>query len=199
MIWFTAGLAFAFFGAITMLINQKYKLDGQLISGMRGVGVAALYLPALFFLTPPTNKTFWMLIVAEGLISTFYNARLYESSGRYGASSTSLINVLSIAIGMVFWWILYENRFLSLINTPAAFTGIVVSLFLVGGGFFFMTANSLKKGEIAYMMPAVIAVAIMMIVRKEIMMHADFMSAMAYYCACAHIFQRNGQPYALFA
>ena len=113
MIWFTAGLAFAFFGAITMLINQKYKLDGQLISGMRGVGVAALYLPALFFLTPPTNKTFWLLIVAEGLISTFYNARLYESSGRYGASSTSLINVLSIAIGMVL---------LSLINTPAAFT-----------------------------------------------------------------------------
>lgn len=188
MIWFTAGLAFAFFGAITMLINQKYKLDGQLISGMRGVGVAALYLPALFFLTPPTNKTFWLLIVAEGLISTFYNARLYESSGRYGASSTSLINVLSIAIGMVFWWILYENRFLSLINTPAAFTGIVVSLFLVGGGFFFMTANSLKKGEIAYMIPAVIAVAIMMIVRKEIMMHADFMSAMAYYCACAIFF-----------
>ena len=51
-----------------------------------------------------------------------------------------------------------------------------------------MTANSLKKGEIAYMMPAVIAVAIMMIVRKEIMMHADFMSAMAYYCACAIFF-----------
>ena len=42
MVWFVAGLLFALFNAGTMLVNQKYKLDGSLISGMRGVGVALI-------------------------------------------------------------------------------------------------------------------------------------------------------------
>ena len=71
MIWFAAGLAFAFLNAITMLINQRYKVDGRLMSGMRGIGVALLFLPALFF-APVTKKcVFWLLIAAEGLVSTF--------------------------------------------------------------------------------------------------------------------------------
>lgn len=100
MLWFGAGLAFAFFSALTMLINQKYKINGRLISGMRGVGVGLLFSPALFFVETLTDRAFWILIVAEGVVSTFYNSRMYESSARYGASSTALINVMSIGIGL---------------------------------------------------------------------------------------------------
>ena len=67
MVWFVAGLLFALFNAGTMLVNQKYKLDGSLISGMRGVGVALIYSPAALFVPFPKSHLFWWLIVAEGL------------------------------------------------------------------------------------------------------------------------------------
>ena len=55
-----------------MLVNQKYKLDGSLISGMRGVGVALIYSPASLFVPFPKSHLFWWLIVAEGLLSAFF-------------------------------------------------------------------------------------------------------------------------------
>lgn len=188
MIWFAAGLAFAFLNAITMLINQRYKVDGRLMSGMRGIGVALLFLPALFFAPVPKNGVFWLLIAAEGLVSTFYNARLYEASARYGANSTSLINVLSIGFGLVLWWIVFPRRFVALAESPATFAGIWLSLALVCGGFFLSAKRIFVRGEFSYMLPAVVVLAAMMIIRKEIMTDAEFMSAMTYYCVCSIFF-----------
>lgn len=188
MVWFTAGLAFAFFNAITMLVNQRYKIDGRLMSGMRGIGVAMLFLPALFFVPLPKSGVFWLLIAAEGLVSTFYNARLYEASARYGANSTSLINVLSIGFGLVFWWLVFPRRFVALAESPATFAGICISLALVCGGFFLSAKRIFARGEFSYMLPAVVVLAAMMIIRKEIMSDAEFMSAMTYYCVCSIFF-----------
>ena len=80
MVWFVAGLLFALFNAGTMLVNQKYKLDGSLIAGMRGVGVALIYSPAALFVPFPKSHLFWWLIVAEGLLSAFFSSRLYSAS-----------------------------------------------------------------------------------------------------------------------
>lgn len=88
MEWFLTGLAFAFFNSITMLINQRYKLDGHLISAMRGVFVGVAYLPFLFFVKIPHSVSFWLLVVVEGALSAFFNARLCASSARFGAAST---------------------------------------------------------------------------------------------------------------
>lgn len=87
-----------------------------------------------------------------------------------------------------FWWILYPKRFVELAETPATFAGIALSLILVCAGFFFMAGKSVGRKEISYMAPAVIAVAAMMIIRKEIMADAEFFSAMVYYCTCAILF-----------
>lgn len=48
MLWLAAGILFAVFNAGTMLVSQKYKIEGVLMSGLRGVGVAAIYSPAAF-------------------------------------------------------------------------------------------------------------------------------------------------------
>lgn len=185
MDWFIAGLLFSFFGALTMLVNQKFKLEGHLISGMRGVGIGVAFWFALPFVEFPKSILFWCLILFQACISTFFNARLYESSARYGADSTARISVLAIAYGMVFWWIVDFERFFSLLDSPFVFTGIIISLILISWGFYYMALQKsvAQKGEIAYLMPAVIVSAIMLINRKEVMEHADFMSAAIYYCA----------------
>lgn len=85
MSWIVAGLLFSFFSSLTMLINQKYKLDGHLISGLRGIFVGLLFCAAIPFVVFPKSGIFWALITIQVALSTFYNARFYESAARYGA------------------------------------------------------------------------------------------------------------------
>ena len=66
-----------------MIINQRYRLDGHLISGMRGVGVGILFFPAVFFVEFPKSPWFWALVILEAFISTFYNARIYAAAAMY--------------------------------------------------------------------------------------------------------------------
>lgn len=187
MSWFATGIIFAFLGAITMIINQRYRLDGHLISGMRGVGVGILFFPAVFFVEFPKSPLFWALVILEAFISTFYNARIYAAAAMYGAGSASRINVLSIAFGLVFWWILDYRQFLRLWANPVEFFGVLAALALVGWGFYLMhkSSSASRHGELAFMMPAVVVLAAMMINRKEIMEHAEFFSASVYYCTVA--------------
>lgn len=184
MEWFVAGVIFAVLNAITMLINQHYKLNGHLISGIRGICVGFIYIPMMFVVEFPRGTYFWSLIIAEGLLSAFFNARLYSSSAIYGAAATSTISVLAIAFGAFFWWIFDYREFFSLLHSPEMFAGTICALSLIVMGFKGLSRSQEKtsrKGAIGYMMPAVIVFAIMLIVRKEAMTAVNFYSATVYY------------------
>ena len=71
MQWVVAGLLFALFQAFTMLVNQKYRIDGHLISGLRGVGVAICFWPAVLFVKFPNSWSFWGLILLQGRFLPF--------------------------------------------------------------------------------------------------------------------------------
>ena len=185
MEWFLYALIFAFFNALTMLISQHFKLNGHLMSGMRGIGVGIIYFPLLFFCEIPKSAVFWALIALEAAISTVYNEKLYTASAKYGASSTSIIMVLSVALGMVFWWIIDLNRFLALIHNPIILCGIICSVVFIAVGFFITIKNTfadLRLEQIKFTMPAVFLLSVMMICRKEIMLGENFITAMTYYC-----------------
>lgn len=186
MVWFVAGLLFALFNAGTMLVNQKYKLDGSLISGMRGVGVALIYSPAALFVPFPKSHLFWWLIVAEGLLSAFFSSRLYSASAKFGAGTTSRISMLAVPFGLVFWWIIDFAGFVGLVKTPSVLLGILASVAAICFSFKKMSAGSGGSGaQTSYLLPAVVVLAVMMIVRKEAMAEADFASAAVYYPLCA--------------
>lgn len=185
MEWFLLAIAFAFFNALTMLISQHFKLNGHLMSGLRGIGVGIIYFPFLFFCEIPKSAGFWVLIALEGAISIVYNEKLYAASAKYGASSTSIIMVLSVALGMVFWWIIDLNRFLALIHNPLILCGIICSVIFIALGFFITIKNSfanLQLEQLKFTMPAVFLLSVMMICRKEIMLGENFVTAMTYYC-----------------
>ena len=178
MEWFFTGLAFAFFNSITMLINQRYKLDGHLISAMRGVFVGIAYLPFLFFVKTPHSVSFWVMVLAEGALSAFFNARLCASSARFGAASTSVINVLSIGFGMLLWWIVDTARFFELVCAPLRIAGVGASVAVFVFGFAKLTRGAgegkIDRAGVLFMLPAVVVFSVMLVIRKEIMDAGDF-------------------------
>lgn len=185
MTWVIAGMMFAFFSSVTMLINQKFQINGHLISGMRGLGVALLFVPVLFFMRAPTSPLFWGLIVAQGLLSSFFNARLYASSAKFGAGATSRISAMAVVAGVAAWWAVDFNRLEELLADFHVFAGIMGSLAVIVVSFFFMSRSSGQNSRagLIYMLPAVAVLAVMMIVRKEIMLESEFLNGIAYYCA----------------
>ena len=144
MLWLAAGILFAVFNAGTMLVSQKYKIEGVLMSGLRGVGVAAIYSPAAFFLPFPKSPEFWALIVFEGMLSSFFNSRLYASAARFGAGTTSRISMLAVPIGVVMWWIIMPKRFFELEGAPVVFAGLAVSMAAICLSFYKMNGGGAK-------------------------------------------------------
>ncbi len=188
MEWAVAGFLFAAFNAATMLVNQYYKLDGHLLSGLRGMGVALAAAPFLFFVEVPTQTRFWVLALAEAVLSSFFNSRLYASSARYGAGATSRISVLAVVFGVIFWWIYDFRQLEDLYAHPVILLGIVVSLALAIIGAVLTQINQRSNHDVGgktalwYMMPAVLTLSAMMIIRKEIMQSGEFLSVATYYC-----------------
>lgn len=186
MLWLAAGILFAVFNAGTMLVSQKYKIDGVLMSGLRGVGVAAIYSPAAFFVPFPESPEFWALIVLEGVLSSFFNSRLYASAARFGAGTTSRISMLAVPIGLVMWWIIMPKRFFELEGAPLVFAGLAVSMAAICLSFYKMSSGGgAMRGQLAFLTPAVVVLAVMMIVRKVAMEAVAFESAAVYYPLCA--------------
>lgn len=184
MTWIISALAFSFFSSLTMLVNQEFKVNGRLLSGLRGIGVGLVFMPLMFFVELPTSPLFWLFIGLEVIISTFFSQKLFEASAKYGAGATSITMVLSVAFGVVLWWIVDYRGFLELISDPLKLTGILVSLLFIAIGFYFVERKEIDKSikQLRFMMPAVILLALIMINRKEIMEHSDFYSATVYYC-----------------
>lgn len=77
---------------------RKPKIQDRGRSDVRteGIGVAAIYSPAAFFVPFPKSPEFWALIVLEGVLSSFFNSRLYASAARFGAGTTSRISMLAV-------------------------------------------------------------------------------------------------------
>lgn len=53
MLWLAAGILFAVFNAGTMLVSQKYKIEGVFMSGLRGIGGCSDIQPRRIFCAVP--------------------------------------------------------------------------------------------------------------------------------------------------
>lgn len=183
MLWFLLAVLFSIFNAAAMLVNDRFKVDGNLMSAMRGLGVSAAFFPALFFVEFPESPSFWAMVILQGLMSAYYSSKLYEASAIYGAGSTARVSVLSLLFAVAFWWILDFGSFVELLRAPASLAVLVLSLAAVVWGFVKMTSKGRDRAGARYLMPAVVVFAAMMVNRKEIMEGQSFADGIVYYCA----------------
>lgn len=84
------------------------------------------------------------------------------------------------------WWIIMPKRFFELEGAPLVFAGLAVSMAAICLSFYKMSSGGgAMRGQLAFLTPAVVVLAVMMIVRKEAMEAVAFESAAVYYPLCA--------------
>ena len=162
-------------------INQNNKINGYVLGIWRGFGVAFACTPLILITPFEADLTFFFLLIVQGIMTGFYDSRIFFSSARYGAAGTSRILVFSIPLSMVLWWLTHWKSFSLLLGRPLILFIIILCVLLILTSYYFMIKEPLSKELIHYMMPAVIIWSLMSSLTQIIMQKHSLQEGIVYY------------------
>ncbi|MBR1648952.1 MAG: hypothetical protein IJ689_05070 [Alphaproteobacteria bacterium] len=182
MLWIAGGLIYGFFTAIYTIFNQHYKLDGYLLGIWRGFGISLIFLPFFCYFDKPDDLLYWGLLTAQGIMIGIYDSHLFFASALYGAGPVSRIMALSTVPTTFLWWMITPQSFNAMLTNEALVLTIVFLLIGFTASYWNMIKSEVTKELASYMMPAIISLAGMSILTKEIALRgADMFSALSCY------------------
>lgn len=182
MLWIINGLIYGFFTAVYTLFNQHYKLNAYLLGIWRGFGIAVIFLPFCFFFPLPNSPLYWLLLIVQGIMIAIYDSHLFFASAHYGSGPTSRVMALTAIVTTVLWWIITPDAFILLIGNGTVVITIMLLLFGFTVSYWYMIKTPVSEELAVYMLPAILSLAGMSIVTKELAMRgASVWSALAYY------------------
>lgn len=184
MLWIINSLIYGFFTALYTLVNQKPKINGYILGIWRGFGIAALFIPLLFFIPLLRDYRNWTLLILQGLFIGIYDSHIFFASARFGANTTSRLLVLSVPLTTFLWWSLTPSQFIVLYKDANIFITLLLCLMGFCICYWYMLKSNLNKKAFFYMLPAIISLALMSIATKEIaVMRQNVWHNVIYYLA----------------
>lgn len=126
--WWLLALALSLLTSAYVYANQLIKIKGSLLMIYRGLGTGLVLLPFCYFFAPIHNWAFYGLCIAQGLVISYGDNRILNSSKTFGAEVTSLIHPLSIFFIFLFWIILHPSEFAAFTDHPLKFALIIFCL-----------------------------------------------------------------------
>lgn len=168
MLWVVNGLIYGFFTALYLLFNQHYKVDGYILGIWRGFGISLLFLPLIFFFTPPQNIFYWLLLIIQGICIGIYDSHVFFASARFGAGPTSRFMTVSVLLTTFMWWLLTPERFMLLFADSDLFMTLLLVLCAFCVSYWQMLQSKVSRAAALYTFPAVIALSVMSIATKYI-------------------------------
>ena len=182
MLWIINGLIYGFFTAVYTLFNQHYKLNAYLLGIWRGLGIAVIFLPFCFLFPFPRSVSYWLLLIAQGIMIAIYDSHLFFASAHYGSGPTSRIMALTALATTIFWWILTPQSFTVFAGNGTIVITIILLLFGFTMSYWYMIKSPVSEELAEYMLPAILSLAGMSIATKEIATRGSSVwCALAYY------------------
>ena len=168
MFWIINGFVYSFFTAIYTIFNQHYKMNAYLLGIWRGFGIAIIFFPFCFLFPFPTSLSYWLLLIAQGIMIAIYDSHLFFASAHYGSGPTSRIMALTAIITTVLWWFLTPQSFIKLFQNESIMITIFFLLFGFTVSYWYMIKSEISRQLVSYMLPAILSLSGMSIVTKEI-------------------------------
>jgi hypothetical protein len=181
MLWVVTGLFYGLFMGFYTYINQNNKINGYVLGFWRGFGVAFACFPLVLIVPFEWDWLFFLMLTVQGIMTGFYDSRIFFSSAKFGAAGTSRVLVLSIMISMVLWWLTHPDAFLKLWNKPFVLSMIIVSVFIIITSYLIVLKNAFSKQVLIYMFPAVIVLSLMSSLTQLIMRRHNLSEGIVYY------------------
>lgn len=182
MLWIINGLIYGFFMALYTIVNQKQRINGYVLGVWRGLGIAAVFAPWLMAVPLPSEAYNWGILTLQGILIGVYDSHIFFASARFGGVLTSKLLVLSVLLTMFAWWTITPTKLEFMLQKPELFMTLLLCISGFCICYWFMMKSRVSRQALFYMTPAIIALAAMSILTKEIaLMGHNVWSNIIYY------------------
>ncbi len=179
--WWVSALFFGIGTAGYLSVNQQFKLPAHILAIWRGYGLGLLMLPLVLMTAPPVSWKFYTFVFINGLLSGYYDNRVFAGSQKFGGGSVSRIRSLSVIFASILWWAIYPSQFVELMERPFILIGIITCLLGCVATVFLIKKGEVDKEVLKMFALPIIAAAFIGVFNKSAMAEAELRNAIIYY------------------
>ena len=172
MLWVLFSVLASIVNAIYFMCLQNIHLQSRIFMIYRGMAVALMVVPFLFFYQPLIAWQFYAIALAQGLIIAALDLRLFKANHRYGAETVSSITPLTVAAVFIIWCIIEPAIIIRYAQSPLQSTCILAAL----SGIIIALAKyrhvPFTKSAFIYLIPVILLDAVCSVLNKTIMQYS---------------------------
>lgn len=165
--WFS--LISAVFSGGFYLVNQYWRMPGDLLVFTMRIMIVALMTPFVAQLAWPQDPRFYATVLATVIVGTSSDVRTFNASAKFGAGMVSRLMPVTVLIAFFLWFFIRPELLFEYLAKPWLTLGILVSL---GGCVYFsMRLNrcEVSRSAMAFMAPALAGYTITTVLNKYAM------------------------------
>lgn len=167
--WWLVAIFASFIFAMYIFANQVFKLKGSLVMIYRGLGAVAVLLPFVPFVAGVQNPMFYYICIFQGLLIAFLDNRLFNAASRFGAELTSMIQPISVMLGLSAWYIIVPQQFWDLCQSPLRLIATTLSILGIVCSVLLLKKNRMSRKAFMYLLPALLTVTVLDLLGKGLM------------------------------
>lgn len=192
--WWGAAIISSIALAAYLTINQHFNIKGRVLMVYRGVVLALVCIPFMFFVEPIKNINFYIIASLIGLSIAYIDNRFINASSKFGGEVTSSFQPLTVVVSFVIWWFIKPAEFFELSEDLYRFLGICSCLLLSIISFMLIIKRKFSLKALKYLSITFICIAVGDVFMKILMGmgREELLSAIVYYTFLTGLF--SGLP-----
>ena len=170
--WWAGALGYSLFRAFYSIVNEHFKLPGQVLVFWRGVIPSLLLLPTVFIFEWPADPMFYIAVIGCALLVTYSDGMHFNTSAKFGAGVTLRIMPLAVWVSFLLWLILYPEKAGLFIHKPWVGAGILLSLLGTVWAVMHLRKCEVSKAAFLYLLPVLFVMAAVDVLNKVAQDHS---------------------------
>lgn len=165
--WFS--LISAVFSAGFYLVNQYWRMPGDLLVFTMRIMIVAMMTPFVAHLHWPQDPRFYGAVLATVIVGTSSDVRTFNASAKFGAGMVSRLMPVTVLIAFFLWFAIRPALLFEYLSRPWLTLGILISLSACV--YFSMRLNKceVSRSAMAFMAPALAGYTITTVLNKYAM------------------------------
>ena len=173
MLWVLFALGASIVNALYYMCLQNIKLKPRIFMIYRGLVVALLVVPFLFFYSVLSAWQFYLISFIQGLIIAYLDFRLFKANRRYGAETVSSITPLTVAAVFIIWCVVDPLIIVKYADNPLQSAAIISAICGIIFAMMKYREVNFTKEAVVYLIPVIMLDAVCSVLNKTIMQYSE--------------------------
>ena len=171
--WVLFALTASIVNAVYYICNQNVRLSVPVFMIYRGIVVALMAVPFLFFYDVVTAWQFYAIAMMQGCITAYSDFTTLKANRKYGAETVSSILPINVASTFILWCVIEPAVIYTYLRSPLKSFLIIFAMF----GIAFALSNYRKvkitSEAFVYLIPVLLLGSVISVSNKTIMAYAS--------------------------